>query len=74
MKYPFRFTDTCIIDVDKVLTAEILYSSETDIRIMFQNAEELTISFDTVEECTQKFEDFSKACIEYTQYKLLMGK
>lgn len=74
MKYPFRFTDTCIIDVDKVLTAEILYSPETDILIMFQNAEELTISFDTVEECTQKFEDFSKACADYALQQQLKGK
>lgn len=74
MKYPFRFTDTCIIDVDKVLTAEILYSSETSILITFKNAEELIISFDTVEDFTQKFEDFCKACADYTLQQQLKGK
>lgn len=74
MKYPFRFTDTFIVDVDKVLIAKILYSSETSILITFKNAEELIISFDTVEECNQKFEDFSKAYADYALQQQLKDK
>ena len=74
MKYPFRFTDTFIVDIDRVLIAEILYSSETSIHIIFKNAEELIISFDTVEECTQKFDDFSRAYTDYALQQQLKGK
>lgn len=64
MKYPFRFTDTYIADLDQIISAEILNSTRMSIVLLLKTDYETTVDFDTVEDCTQKFEDFCKACAD----------
>lgn len=74
MKYPFRFTDAYIADLDQIVSARILPNPETSILIIFKTIEDAIVCFDTVEECTQKFEDFSRACADYALQQQLKGK
>lgn len=74
MKYPFRFTDAYIADLDQIVSAKILSNSKTSILIIFKTIEDAIVYFDTVEECTQKFEDFCRACADCALQQQLKDK
>lgn len=73
MKYPFRFTNTYIADIEEIVSAEVT-CNQTEIAILFKQGDMETIIFDTAEDCTQRFEDFCKACTDCALQQQLKGK
>lgn len=72
MKYPFRFTDTYMADLDQIISAE-LTSDNSIIALEYKNGNSDVVDFRNKDQCLATFELFCEACMQCSRQQQIEG-
>ena len=72
MKYPFRFTDDYVADLEQVLYAKLIRDKMT-IVLSYINGDSGIINFDDKSQCISIFDLFCEACTTYSKQRRIEG-
>lgn len=73
MKYPYRFTDKYMVDIEQIVSAEVLNSTGRSIILRLKTGDIDNVNFESSEECCQTFIDFCRVSTEIAVGKQLKG-
>lgn len=72
MKYPFRFTDDYIADIDQIVSAELI-NDKLAVLLEYKNNDGCVVDFSNKDQCQATFELFCKACTQCAMQRQIEG-